>query len=397
MDPMAQQRIVFTEEFCQPELLFPFTLCRSMQDSRVGILTIREKWERVLGIISVDKKQNNYKDSECHVDFDQLRVGDSWWLLHGNILPSPALCKAIVRLQNGDCLLDKNGSAIAYRVSKKQVITAHKVKMLRSVPFKEEIRSIVYPWDILRLTAWGLQEDFKLLTKGRRSAAVPTGTRVRGKGKLFIERGVSIQDAIINTQEGPVYIGKNATIMEGALIRGPVSIGEGACVKMGTRIYGASTIGPFCTVGGEIKNSSLQGFSNKAHDGYLGDALIGLWCNLGAGTSNSNIKNNAGPIKVWTLQGEQEVGQKCGVIMGDFSQTAINTSINTGTVIGLGCNVVGQGLTPSYIPCFSWGQEGIARYRLPELLLAMGRWKELKGQSLSAYEKEVLTAIYKKY
>jgi UDP-N-acetylglucosamine diphosphorylase / glucose-1-phosphate thymidylyltransferase / UDP-N-acetylgalactosamine diphosphorylase / glucosamine-1-phosphate N-acetyltransferase / galactosamine-1-phosphate N-acetyltransferase len=394
---MPKQRIVFTEEFCQPELLFPFTLCRSLQETRVGILTIREKWEKMMGLTSVDKKQVNYKDSDCHVDFDQLRTGDSWWLLHGNILPTPGLCAAIRSLRNGDCLLDNSGSAIAYRVSKKQVIGSHKVKMQRSLPCQEQVHSLVYPWDILRLNAWALQADFKLLTRGRRSAVVPKGTKVIGRGKLFIEKGATVYPATINTQEGPVYIASGATVMEGSLIRGPVAIGQGACVKMGTRLYGATTVGPFCTVGGEIKHSVFQGYSNKAHDGYLGDAVIGHWCNLGAGTTNSNIKNNASPVKVWTLNGEKEAGQKCGVMMGDFSQTAINTSINTGTVIGLGCNVMGQGLTPSYVPCFSWGQDGIERYRLPELLLAIGRWKQLKGHSLSVYEEKLLHNIYKKF
>lgn len=394
---MPKQQLVFTEEFCQPELLFPFTLCRSIQDTRVGILTIREKWEKMLGMPSVDKRQNNYKDSECHVDFDQLRSGDSWWLLHGNTLPTASLCKAVKLLQNGDCLLDSNGSAIAYRVSKKQVIGAHKVKMLRSIVYKQTVNTLVYPWDILRLNAWALQEDFKLLTAGRKSAPVPAGTRVSGRGQLFIEKGATLCHATINATEGPVYIDKGATLMEGTLVRGPVSIGKGACVKMGTRLYGATTVGPYCTVGGEIKHSILMGFSNKAHDGYLGDAVIGQWCNLGAGTTNSNIKNNASVIKVWTPQGEKEAGQKCGVMMGDYSQTAINTSINTGTIIGVGCNVMGQGLTPGYIPSFSWGQEGIDRYRLPELLLTIDRWKQLKGQSLSAYEKKLLKNIYKKF
>jgi UDP-N-acetylglucosamine diphosphorylase/glucosamine-1-phosphate N-acetyltransferase len=394
---MPQQRIVFTEEFCQPELLFPFTCCHSMQDIRVGMLTIREKWERMMGLPSVDKRQNNYKDSECHVDFDQIKAGDSWWLLHGNILPTPDLCKVIKSLQNGDGLFDKNGSALAYRVSKKQVISAHKVKMHRSITFNEEIRSIVYPWDIVQFNAWALQEDFKLLTSGRKSAPVPRGTRVSGGGKLFIEKGATLHFATINTQEGPVYIDKKATLMEGAMLRGPLYIGEGACVKMGARIYGATTIGPYCTVGGEIKNSVLQGYSNKAHDGYLGDAVIGQWCNLGAGTTNSNIKNNGALVKVWTLQGEKEVGQKCGMMMGDYSQTAINTSINTGTVIGVGCNVIGQGLTPAYIPCFSWGQEGVERYQLSKLLASIRRWKELKGQLLSDYEEKIIKTVYKKF
>lgn len=361
------------------------------------MLTIREKWEKMMRLSSVDKRQNNYKDTPSHVDFDQVKTGDSWWLLHGNILPTPALVKAIKALQNGDCLIDKNGSVLAYSISKKQVISAHKVKMPRSVSFTEEIRSIVYPWDLVQLNAWALQEDFKLLTSGRKSAAVPKGTRVSGGGKLFIEKGATLHFTTINTQEGPVYIAKKATVMEGALLRGPLFIGEGACIKMGARIYGATTIGPCCTVGGEVKNSVLQGYSNKAHDGYLGDAVIGQWCNLGAGTTNSNIKNTGAPVKVWTMQGEKEVGQKCGVMMGDYSQTAINTSINTGTVIGVGCNVMGLGLTPTYIPSFSWGQEGIERYQMPKLIEAISRWKAFKGQVLSAYEEKIIKTVYKKF
>jgi len=390
---MPQQRIVFTEEYCQPELLFPFTLCRSIPDIRIGILTIREKWEKLLGMSSVDKRQNSYKDSECHVDFDQLRAGDSWWLLHGNILPSPALCKLILGLQIGDCLLDKNGSAIAYRISKKQVISSHKVKMLRSIVSNEEVRSITYPWDILLHNAWALQEDLKLLTRCKTSAPVPKGTRVSGKGKLFIEKGASVHFATINTQDGPVYIGKNATIMEGTLIRGPVSIGEGACVKMGTRIYGATTVGPACTVGGEIKNTVLLGYSNKAHDGYLGDSIIGEWCNVGAGTSNSNLKNTAGDIQIEVEGESRSVGQKAGVFMGDHSRTVINSSLNSGTVIGVSVQVGNEGLPPKRISSFRW-MDG-SRYRFEAALKHIRQWKALKKQALTSEEINRLKKIFK--
>ena len=201
---------------------------------------------------------------------------------------------------------------------------------------------------------------------------------------------------MINASMGPVYIGKGAEIMEGSVIRGPFAMGEGACLKLGTKVYGATTLGPRCVVGGEIKNSILFGYSNKAHDGYLGDSVIGEWCNLGAGTTNSNLKNNASEVKIWTPKGELNAGLKCGVLMGDFSRTAINTSINTGTVIGVGCNVFGTGLTPKYIPNFSWGSEGVKRYEFEKGLLDIEGWKKLKRQILSDDEKSILKYIYEK-
>lgn len=181
------------------------------------------------------------------------------------------------------------------------------------------------------------------------------------------------------------------------MLYGPVSIGEGATIKMGAKIYGATTIGPSCIAGGEIKNSVMFGFSNKAHDGYLGDSVVGEWCNMGAGTSSSNIKNNASTVMVWTQKGMVNVGLKCGVMMGDYSRTAINTSINTGTVIGVCSNVFGSGLTPKFIPSFSWGSEGVLRYRLEKALSDINNWKQLKGEVVSEKEKTVLKHIFDHY
>ncbi len=185
--------------------------------------------------------------------------------------------------------------------------------------------------------------------------------------------------------------------MEGATVRGPVAVCDEAVVKMGTRIYGATTIGPRCIAGGEIKNSVLFGHSNKAHDGYLGDAVIGEWCNLGAGTTASNVKNNASAVSVWTPKGELTVGLKCGVIMGDYTRTAINTSINTGTVIGVSCNVFGAGLLPKFIPSYSWGTDGIERYRFDKAITDIENWKALKGSGVSEAEKMVLKHIFDHY
>jgi UDP-N-acetylglucosamine diphosphorylase/glucosamine-1-phosphate N-acetyltransferase len=202
---------------------------------------------------------------------------------------------------------------------------------------------------------------------------------------------------MLNASTGPIYIGKNAEVMEGCMIRGPFSLGEGSVLKMGSKVYGATSIGPHCIVGGEVKNSVLFGYSNKAHDGYLGDSVIGEWCNLGAGTSNSNLKNNAGEVKIWTPRGQVNAGHKCGLLMGDYSRSMINTSFNTGTVVGVCCNVFGSGLTPKYLPSFSWGNDGIDRYEFQRALTDIESWKKLKGKKISKKEKSILKHIFEHY
>jgi len=214
---------------------------------------------------------------------------------------------------------------------------------------------------------------------------------------VFLEEGATVKHCILNALNGPIYLGKNSEVMEGSMIRGPFALGEGSVVKMGAKIYGATTLGPWCMGGGEIKNSVMFGFSNKAHDGYLGDSVIGEWCNLGAGTSNSNLKNNAGKVRLWTPNGKLEAGIKCGVLMGDYSRTAINTSINTGTVIGACCNVFGNGLTPEHVPNFSWGSDGIERYDLERAKNDVDAWKKLKGHEINEQEIKMLDYIFKTF
>lgn len=250
--------------------------------------------------------------------------------------------------------------------------------------------------DIIRYNDWGLRQDFALITKDKIPAAIPASNKVINAAQVFIEEGATVEHCLLNAAEGPIYIAKGAMVMEGSMLRGPVSIGENAVVKMGTRIYGATTIGPYCTAGGEIKNSILSGYSNKAHDGYLGDSLLGEWCNLGAGTSNSNIKNTAGNIKLQLYGREINAGNKFGLIMGDYSRAAINTSFNTGTVAGVCCNIFTSGLTPKFIPDFSWGCNDAARYELPKAFTDIDNWKKLKGLHITEEEKQALTAIYKK-
>ncbi len=390
-------KIIFTEEFCQPENLHPFTLTRQMQDIRIGILTIREKWERMLGLPSFDKKENDYKDLQRSVNIDEAVTDGVCFMIHGNVLPTPKLVKAICKLKDGEFIATNAGTGIVFRFTKKEIEDRHKIKVGKAILFKEDIKTIQFPWDIFQLNDWALREDFALLTRKRRSQTISKTNKVTKPSQVFLEKGVRMEHCIINASTGPVYIGKNAEVMEGSIIRGPFAMGREACLKLGTKVYGATTLGPRCVVGGEIKNSVLFGYSNKAHDGYLGDSVMGEWCNMGAGTTNSNLKNNASDVKIWTPKGEMTAGPKCGVMMGDYSRTAVNTAINTGTVIGVSCNVFGAGLTPKYIPNFSWGSEGVKRYELEKALLDVADWKKLKGQTVTEEEESILKYIFERY
>lgn len=386
-------RILFTEEFCQPENLYPFTLTRQIQDIRVGILTIREKWERMLELPSFDRRENDYKDLGRAMDIDECVQEGDCFMIHGNLLPTPALVKATKALKAGQ-FLSASGDAIVYRISKKEVRDKNQVRVSGAVPFEGEVKTIRYPWHIFQLNDWALRQDFTLLTRGRKSQAVPRGTKTGNAGDIFIEKGARISHAILNASTGPIYIGRDAEVMEGSLIRGPFALGQGGCVKMGARIYGATSAGPYSILAGEVKNSVIFGYSNKAHDGYMGDSVIGEWCNWGAGTTNSNLKNNAGTVRVWTPGGEIEAGLKCGVLMGDYSRASINTAINTGTVVGVCCHVSGAGLTPKYIPNFSWGSEGVKRYEWEKALQDIAGWKKLKNETLTDEEKSILKYIF---
>jgi UDP-N-acetylglucosamine diphosphorylase / glucose-1-phosphate thymidylyltransferase / UDP-N-acetylgalactosamine diphosphorylase / glucosamine-1-phosphate N-acetyltransferase / galactosamine-1-phosphate N-acetyltransferase len=390
-------KIIFTEEYCQPENLYPFTLTRQIQDIRVGILTIREKWEYLLGLPSFDRYEDDYKDLDRSVNIEDAVEDGVCLMIHGNILPSPKLVKAIHRLNDGEFISVNGNAGIIFRITKKEISEKHKITVKKSITVKEDVKTIQYPWDVFHLNDWAIRQDFDMLTKKRKSQAIPKSNKVIDPENIFVEKGAKVQHCILNASTGPIYIGKNAEIMEGSVIRGPFAMGEGARLKMGAKVYGATTLGPYCIAGGEIKNSVLFGYSNKAHEGYLGDSVIGEWCNLGANTTNSNMKNNAGEVRVWTPKGQISAGKKCGVMMGDYSRTAINTSINTGTVIGVSCNVFGNGLTPKYIPNFSWGSEGVKRYELDKAFGDIEGWKKLKDQTLTENEKSILTYIFKHF
>lgn len=338
--------IILDDIICKGDL-YPFTLTRSAADIRVGILTIREKWELIIGGTMKTLTETG------------KGISKKVQLIPANLLPSAKLLTS----RDADKLL---GSAIR----------------------------IQYPFHIFQHNDIAIRQDFEWLTKKRRSKKISATNNVIGKD-IFVEKGALVEHSILNSSTGPIYIGKNAEIMAGCIIRGPFAMCEGSVLKMGARVYGATTVGPHCVAGGEIKNSVLFGYSNKAHDGYLGDSVIGEWCNLGAGTSNSNIKNTAGHIKVWNEPKQEFIsaGFKCGLLMGDYSRSAINTSFNTGSVVGVGANVFCNGFPPTFTDSFTWGNKN---YELEKALEHINNWKKLKGRQLSTAEKKILTAIYNK-
>ncbi|RYG44505.1 MAG: glucose-1-phosphate thymidylyltransferase [Chitinophagaceae bacterium] len=337
--------------------LFPFAEIRSVADIRVGILTIREKWELATGLKI---------GTSAEAGISQLSTAEN--LVPANLVPSYEWMELF---QSG------RGS-------------------LESVTDPDLVNTLNFPWDIFRLNDYAIRQDFEAITKNRKSAAIPSTVQVLNPSKIFIEPGARLTFCTLNASTGPIYIGKNAEVMEGCTIRGPFAACENSVVKMGTRIYGATTVGPNSIVGGELKNVVIFGNSNKGHDGYLGDSVLGEWCNLGAGSSNSNLKNNAGEVKVWNMAARNwlSAGNKCGLLMGDYSRSAINTSFNTGSVVGVCANIFGPGLVPKYVSSFSWGSESSANYSFDKAIEHISNWKKLKKQVLSKDEIQRLKHIF---
>ena len=257
-------------------------------------------------------------------------------------------------------------------------------------PYLVEVKNCV---DVVKNNAATIVRDVAIKQINKVTLELNSSSQIIHPCNIFVEEGAILENCILNASEGPIYIAKNCKIMDGAILRGPIFIDEGSIVKMGATIYGGTSIGKKCVVGGEIKNSIINNFSNKAHHGYLGDSIIGKWCNLGAGTSTSNVKNNGSDVMLQLANAELNAGNKFGLLIGDYSRSAINTSFNTGTVVGTCCNIFTEGLTPKYIPNFSWGCKG-ERYELPKAFTDIENWKIMKGETLSKEERELLKNLY---
>jgi UDP-N-acetylglucosamine diphosphorylase/glucosamine-1-phosphate N-acetyltransferase len=370
--------------------LLPLTYTRPVAEIRVGILTIREKWEKYL------KTKASYQCKDyLQAKFPVLHKGENLYV-NSCILPDDKLTAAVKKLKVGEGL--KKGSIlVAYCTG--DVVTEAAAVISKCLEWDKELLCIQNVWDIFSKNGEAIRNDFALLTKGKRSQILSkTNTVIGKKNFLFIEKGAKIEASILNTTGGPVYIGKNAEIMEGSVVRGPFALGEESVLKMSAKVYGPTTIGPHSKVGGEVNNSVIFGYSNKAHDGFLGNSVIGEWCNLGADTNNSNLKNNYGNVKLFSYVSNnlEDTGlQFCGLIMGDHSKCGINTMFNTGTVVGVGANIFGGGFPPTHIPCFSWGgPEGFSTYRLEKMFETAIRVYARRHINLENSEKKILETVF---
>ena len=373
----------------QRKRLWPLTQTKAVAALRMGMLTMAERWEQLTGMqvfIHTEKYLQNlygYAGADEHIWID------------ASVIPDKALVDLVQSLDKNDCWADEYGLIVGKtHLSFEDFDAAQSLQYFENIHDHAMVDRIQFPWDLIQWNDRILRFDFDVLTRGKTSAAISSTNRCIHAEHIFIESGAIVEHALLNASTGPIYIGKNAVVMEGSAIRGPFALVDHSVLKMNSRIYGATTLGPYCMCGGEIKNSIMMGYSNKAHDGYMGDAVIGEWCNWGAGTSNSNLKNTAGIVQVWSEAEKQYLpaGYKCGVIMGDYSRTAINSSINTGSVIGVSCNVFGEGLLPNIIPDFSWGCKGV-KYKTDKALVDIDNWKKLKNQSLSEIEKQILITL----
>jgi len=373
--------------------LFPLTVTKAVADVRMGILTIKERWEKITGA-----EVFVLTDTYLQPLYETIPAGNCI-LIDACVIPVPELLTSINSLKDNEAVEDENG-LIAGKAFVQSLPAFNELSSLfKNVSSIAPVKRLIFSNQLFLLNKEMIELDFTLLTKGRISHTYNDSVHVTKASQMFIEEGAQIDFCSLNASAGSIYIGKNTTIMEGCFIRGPFAMCEGAVLKMGTKVYGATTIGPFCTAGGEIKNSVMSGYSNKAHDGYLGDSVIGEWCNLGAGTSNSNLKNTGGEINTWSYYENKYLpsGNKCGVIMGDYSRTSINTSINTGTVIGICCNVFGEGLTPKFIPDFTWGGKEQKKYEFEKAVKDIGNWKKMKNKTINEPETKILKHIFETY
>lgn len=368
--------------------LSPFTLTRPVSEIRVGILTITEKWEKHLNT------QSSFQTPDYLQEKYATKSSSDNLLVNGAACPNEQLILAISQLEKGHGL-SKDGMLVAARSANASIENIQQTEYSGEVTFIDQV------WKIFQHNGAQIRSDFDLLTKGRKSNDLnDPNTIVYGEvGKdIFIEEGAIIKAAILNAENGPIYIGKNAQIQEGSMIRGPFALCEGSHVNMGAKIRGDSTVGPHSKVGGEISNSVIFGFSNKGHDGFLGNSVIGEWCNLGADTNTSNLKNNYENVKIWNYKkgGFKDTGlQFCGLIMGDHSKCGINTMFNTGTVVGVGCNIFGDGFPRTFIPSFAWGgAAGFSTFQLNKMLDTAEKVYQRRSKTLEASDKNILQHLF---
>lgn len=361
--------------------LLPLTYTRPVAELRCGIITIAEKYTKrghEIGYGTEAYLNAKYPSIEAEV------------LVSGSVCPTDAFLEAVAGLSAGQALI-QGDELLAFKGEKWEDEPSE------IIPFSGALNLITRPWDIWSKNASELNLDFDLLTKDRFSAPIDATNTVIGD-RVFLEEGAKATASILNGTSGPIYLAKNAEIMEGCIVRGGLALGESSALKMGAKIYGATTLGPHCKVGGEVNNSVIIGYSNKGHDGFLGNSALGEWCNLGADTNNSNLKNNYDEVKAWSYVDGRfaKTGQQfCGLIMGDHSKSGINTMFNTGTVVGVSANVYGAGFPRNFIASFTWGgPQGTMEYRIDKALDTADRMMKRRGLEVNEVEKAILEQVY---
>lgn len=369
--------------------LLPFTYTRPVADIRVGILTIREKWEKYLGLTTT-----TITEEYLEAKFPMVEMSENV-MLNASFVPNQKLVDLVKELQENQAIF-KGEEVIAFFTSASQEEVDF--ERYQAIDFEDDILQISNTWDIFSKNDVAIEEDFNLLTEGRKSQPIPKSVQVVNPSQVFIEEGADLSFSVLNASKGPIYIGKNALIMEGCLVRGPFAMCDNAVLKMGAKIYGATTLGPYSKVGGEVNNSVLFGYSNKGHEGFLGNSVLGEWCNLGADTNTSNLKNNYAEVRLWSYETEgfAKTGlQFCGLMMGDHSKCGINTMFNTGTVIGVCANVFGSGYPRNFIPSFSWGgASGFTTYQLRKVFEVAEVVMKRRDLILDETDKEILAHLF---
>ena len=329
--------------------LLPFTFTRPVADILVGILTIREKWENYLGTTTTTVTEEYLSEKYPMVEMEQNVM------INASFLPNPVLVEMIQNLNPNEAIILDEEIIAFYTTDTQEEINFDEYEL---IDFEGDFLRIEITCDIFSKNDAAIREDFDFITEDRTSQPIPKSVNVISPENIFIEEGAKLEYVTLNASTGPIYIGKNAEIMEGSVIRGPFALCESGRVKLGSKVYGATTVGPHSVIGGEVNNSVLFGYSNKGHDGFLGNSVLGEWCNIGADSNNSNLKNNYEEVRLWSYETEgfAKTGlQFCGLMMGDHSKCGINTMFNTGTVIGVSTNIFGAGFPRNFVPSFSWG------------------------------------------
>ncbi len=369
--------------------LLPFTFTRPVADIRVGILTIREKWEKYLGNTTTTITEEYLSEKFPMVEMEENV------LINASFLPNQKLVDLVQDLKENEAIF-QGDEVIAFFTKENQEEVDFDT--YKQIEFEDKLIRIVNTWDIFSKNGEAIQADFDFITEGRKSAPIPKSNTLIHPERIFMEEGAQVEHSILNATDGPIYLGKNSEVWEGNLIRGAFALCENAVVKMGAKIYGATTIGPYGKVCGEISNSVIFGYSSKGHEGYLGNAVLGEWCNIGADSNNSNLKNNYAKVRLWnyaTESFEQTGLQFCGLMMGDHSKTAINTMFNTGTVIGVNCNIYVPGFPRNFVPSFSWGgASGFSTYSTSKAFDAAKVMMARRGVEFDDTEARILEHVF---